>query len=196
MKRLIRINLVPVGEVRRAGRRRLQRFVELVIVATTAFVLLALTGREWHTEAELRNRLRRLGGAVATGHPLATAEQPLQEEVEALHGKLSMLENIDRRNVSHESILRSISGVLPDSVWLTRFEISGDALMLEGRAKDHRLITRFLQELESLPHLVENQLIEVNQPKEVSDGGSTRFSTRSHILSGEATEGRNRESVE
>lgn len=188
----IRINLVPFGEVRSPGRKRLHRFVEVAAVAATALVLLAFTWREWNTEAGLEDRLAGMRSAVANEN----TRQALEQNLAALKRDLSMLKTITARNRSHESIVRGISQALPNAVWLTRFELTEQTLILEGRAKHHRLITRFLHELESQPHFVETQLVEVRQPKQLSDETSTRFATRSHIISAEKTDELEREAAE
>lgn len=187
MRPLLSINLVPVRELHRAGRRRVHRRVEAGISAAVALLLFGLTWREWNTEFELRNRLESL---AANSYP-ADAATGLRHRLDALQEELAMLESIGRRSAQHALVLRSVAEALPRTVWLTRFSMTRDTVLLEGRAKDPTRIAEFLRELGSGAHLKDNQLTEVHQSGADAGETSTRFSARSRIVSvHEATESR------
>lgn len=180
MRPLLSINLVPVRELKSAGRRKAHRRVEAGVSAAVALILFCLSWREWNTEFALRSRLESL---VANSHPADAAVTRLRDRLDALQQELSMLESIGRRRARHDVVLRSVAAALPGTVWLTRFSMTGDALLLEGRAESHTLIVEFLRDLALEPHLTDNQLTEVHQPREGAGETSTRFSARARIVS-------------
>lgn len=188
MRPFVSINLVPVREWQRAGRRRMHRRVEAGISAAVALILFGLTWREWNTEFELKSRLESL---VAHTHPADDAATHLRHRLYTLQKELAMLESIGGRRAQHALVLRSVTEALPGAVWLTSFSMTRDTVLLEGRAEDHTRIAEFLRELGSGAHLKDNQLTEVIEPREAGRETSTRFLARARIGSvHEATESR------
>lgn len=182
MTSLIHINLLPVRERQTVNRKRIHLFVELTVVAFTVGILLALTWRDRAAEFNLSTRLRALDRNVTASDAPKTAAL-LQEHLDAYRRKLAMLEGIEQTGTRYENILRTVARAVPSSVWLTRFEMNGNTLILEGRTKEQMMIAQFLRELALHPSFADNQLIGVQQPKEVAHDTARGFSTRTRIVS-------------
>jgi Tfp pilus assembly protein PilN len=182
MAAMIHVNLIPVRDIRRAGRRRLRCFWGTAVISLTVIALVALTWREWTTESELTAQLERLDRTIAAGKSDTTTAERMQKELDTHGQKLAILEKIGQPGAAHEDVLRSMATAIPSPLWLTRFALINDTLTLEGRATNAGMITQFLRELESRSRFADNELVEVHQPKEHPDHATTRFSVRSRIV--------------
>lgn len=179
---MIHVNLIPLRDTHRAGRRRLHRFLGAAVIALTVIALVALTRREWTIESGLKTELESLHRTIAAGKSAAIATERLQKQLDAHGQKLAILENIEQRGATREEVLRSVAAAIPISLWLTRFALINDTLTLEGRATNAGMITQFLRELKSDSRFAENELVEVHQPKERPEHTNTHFSVRSRIV--------------
>jgi len=179
---MIQVNLIPLREIHRAGRRRLRCFWGAAVIALTVIALVALTWRARTTESELAAQLARLHRTIAAGKSATTAAERMEKQLDTLRQKLAILEKIGQPGATHEDVLRSIATAIPIPLWLTRFALKNDTLTLEGRATNAGMITQFLRELESRSRFADNELVEVHQPKEHPGPANTRFSVRSRIV--------------
>ena len=183
MAPVIRINLIPLREIRVASRRQLRGFFEAAAIAVTVIALVALSWRAWTTESELTAQLEPLGRTIAAGKLTAATAQRLQKQLDTHRPTLSMLQKIaGQTGATHEDVLWSVAMALPHGLWLTRLAFVGETLTLEGRAQDHARIAQFVRELEALPQFTDNELAEVRQEKEPSEDAPELFSIQARFV--------------
>lgn len=194
---MIHINLIPLREIRVAGRRRLRCFGGVAAIGMAVIALSGLTWHGWQTEGELAAHLETLDRKLKAGRPNTDPAQHLKKQLDTHRQTLSILTEIAAPpDITHEDVLRRIATVTPDPLWLTRLALVNGTLTLEGGAKGHAVIAQFLSDLEALSEFTDNDLAEVHQPKEPPEHGNKRFSVQARIVNRTANQQNNKVAFE
>jgi type IV pilus assembly protein PilN len=160
---MIRINLLPLKEVRHAAERRNElRLAYAVLAAAAAAVVLAFVGL---------NRLAawRQGQLVAVKAEIEEVRKVVHE-VEAEEQKRAVLQekrriiaDLERKEVGPLKILEAVSEATPIRLWLTEFVDSGGTVTITGLAIDDPTVADFLAKLQRSPHFNGLELLESAQ---------------------------------
>ncbi|MDP3979063.1 MAG: PilN domain-containing protein [Pseudomonas sp.] len=138
------INLLPGGLLRSRGsrwrgNRRLQVAVVLGLVALAVFPLLQQQRRAERLAAELdapKAAAERAAAVRAELEQLEAGQRYLREQ-QALAGEVL-------------GILKELTTLLPDSTWLSRFELSGERVRLEGESAEASALIGLFEQSKTL----------------------------------------------
>lgn len=134
------INLLPVEL--RAPRKPLARRVNLAL-ALVLSVLLATA----FVQPVLRDRalIRDLEGQVASAQAQAVAARRVEEQIEALTAESDRLDEQKRSALRMLDLLRAVTRLLPDSTWVTQFEVQDNELQLRGISDEAAALVPLLE---------------------------------------------------
>ncbi len=161
---MIRINLLPWREAARQQRR--QEFL-IILGAAVGLVCIAIIGQHLYFQdrinaQELRNQM--LKNEIAA---LDRKIKEIQEIEKTKANLLARMEIIQRLQKSRPEVIRlfdELVKALPEGVYLTKLEQSGNSITVEGMTQSNARVSAFMRRIESsrsigLPRLmlVENQ---------------------------------------
>jgi len=150
---MIRINLLPVREARRAANQRKQ--VALLGFAAGAGVAICLLLSTWmaariaHERSLITARQAEMKKLEAT---LKEVKQ-FQTEQEEIEQKLAIIDQIEAARMGPVKIMDELATRIPQRVWLTKLTEKGGLLELEGRSIDAEVVADFAAALEESPLL-------------------------------------------
>lgn len=91
--------------------------------------------------------------------------KPIIEEVEAykkrnaeLKHKIEVIEQLKANQRGPVRLMDEVSKALPDLLWLTRMEVSGNAVSIQGQALNENAVANFISNLDTSPFFAEPSL--------------------------------------
>ena len=150
---MIRINLLPVREARRAANMRKQGM--LLAIAAGAGVAVCLLISTWmaariaHERALIAKSEADLKKLEAT----MTEVKKYQAEQEEIEQKLAIIDQIEAARMGPVRIMDELATRIPQRVWLTKMVEKGGTLELEGRSIDAEVVADLAAVLEDSPML-------------------------------------------
>jgi type IV pilus assembly protein PilN len=174
---VIRINLLPIRQVKkaRAGQRQLVIFAALVAAEILAMVILQMMKSD--EVAAKQRQLRRLEAEIATLKKEVGDFDQLQAQRSLLINQREVINTLQKARSGPVWVMRELSDILtmgkgptvdqakyeamlrenpaagfnprwnPNRLWLESFEESGGAVKLSGRAKDYDDVAEFNKRL-------------------------------------------------
>lgn len=164
---MIRINLLPY----RASKKKESANQQLVIMAATILLVLAAVGAIYYvtiekistakqeitrSESELANLKKKIGEIDNL--------KRLQAEVRR---KLDILNQLRKEKTGPANRLARLSDIVPDRLWLTRYQESGLRVSVSGLAYNEELIAEFMRRIESSQEFG-NVELQVSEQQEIS----------------------------
>ncbi|BAN36741.1 fimbrial assembly family protein [Sulfuricella denitrificans skB26] len=158
---MIRINLLPHREQKRAARQR-----ELAFMAGAASVLGLLIVIMIHTylSTQIENQEARNTFLVTEIKKLddQIAEiQVLKEQTQAMLARKQVVETLQSNRSAVVYLLDQLVRQLPDGVYLKAVKQSGNSINLQGYAQSNARVATLMRSLEASPWLQSPNLIEV-----------------------------------
>ena len=150
---MIRINLLPVREARRAANLRKQGM--LLVFAAGAGVVICLLISTWmaariaHERSLVTAREAELKKLEATMNEV----KKFQAEQQEIEQKLAIIDQIEAARMGPVKIMDELATRIPQRVWLTKMVEKGGTLELEGRSIDAEVVADFVVALEESPML-------------------------------------------
>jgi type IV pilus assembly protein PilN len=150
---MIRINLLPVREARRAANIRKQGM--LLVFAAGAGIVLCLLISTWmaariaHERSLVTAREAELKKLEATMNEV----KKFQAEQQEIEQKLAIIDQIEAARMGPVKIMDELATRIPQRVWLTKMVEKGGVLELEGRSIDAEVVADFVVALEESPML-------------------------------------------
>jgi type IV pilus assembly protein PilN len=150
---MIRINLLPVREAKRAANMRKQGMLLAFAVGAGVAVCLLLStwmaARTAHERSLIAAREAEMKKLEAT---LAEVKK-FQKEQEDIEQKLAIIDQIEAARMGPVKIMDELATRIPQRVWLTKMTEKGGLLELEGRSIDAEVVADFAAALEESPLL-------------------------------------------
>jgi type IV pilus assembly protein PilN len=150
---VIRINLLPVREARRAANLRKQG--ALLAMAAGAGVVICLLLSTWmaarisHERSLISTREKELKGLEATMNEV----KKYQAEQQEIEQKLAIIDQIEAARLGPVKIMDELATRIPQRVWLTKMVEKNGTLEIEGRSIDAEVVADFVVVLEDSPML-------------------------------------------
>ncbi len=175
---MIRINLLPVRETRRAADLRQQG----ILLGIVAAVAVALSGT-FHVykvravsskQAEIVKVQRELKGLEGVRKSVAQFTEERQE----IERKLSVIGSLEAARSGPVRILDEIATRLPKRMWLNSLSMKTGELQLEGMSLDAEIVAAFMTRLAESP-IIENVELEETKLEEKEGLKLNTFKVRS-----------------
>lgn len=158
---MIRINLLPHREQKRAARQR-----ELAFMAGAISVLALLIVFMIHTilDAQIENQGARnnfLDAEIKKLDDQIAEIKVLKEQTQAMLARKQVVETLQSNRSSAVYLLDQLVRQLPDGVYLKAVKQSGNDISLQGYAQSNARVATLMRSLEASPWLQTPNLIEV-----------------------------------
>ena len=158
---MIRINLLPHRELKRAAQRQ-QFYVTLVLM----IVLGAGIGFAGHTylsgnvsQQEARNAFLR-SEIAALDREIAEI-RTLREQIDALRSRKQVIESLQGNRAETVHLFNELVHRMPEGVRLNSLRQSGNVVTLVGYAQSNARVSHLMRNLDASPYLGQARLIEV-----------------------------------
>jgi len=150
---MIRINLLPVREARRAANMRKQGVflggAAGAGVAISLIISMWMTARIAHERALIGARESELKKLEATLNEV----KKFQAEQQEIEQKLGIIDQIEAARLGPVKIMDELATRIPQRVWLTKLVEKNGTLELDGRSIDAEVVADFVVALEESPML-------------------------------------------
>jgi len=150
---MIRINLLPVREARRAANMRKQG--ALLAFAAGGGVAVCLLLSTWMAARTAHERSLITAREAEMKKLDATLKEvkKFQSEQEEIEQKLAIIDQIEAARMGPVKIMDELATRIPQRVWLTKMSEKNGTLELEGRSIDAEVVADFAAALEESPLL-------------------------------------------
>lgn len=155
---MARINLLPWREERR--RQLTQEFARQAVLGV---ILAAVVGGYgWYHARGLvehqQERNKYLSDQIAVLQSEIEEIQALEQTRKQLLARMNIIQRLQQRRPQIVHLFFEIADTLPDGVFLTSVEQSGDSLTLEGRAESNARVSAYMRNLDASPWLKDPRL--------------------------------------
>lgn len=183
---MIKINLLPREErIRRAPVN-----TRLILAGLGAVILFLAMGYGWYwlsgevgrTEAAIRQAQADL----KRYDDLAKQVEKYRGEKKRLEDKIKVIETLVAAQRGPVRILDEVSKALPNEVWLTAFNRTGNRLEISGIAFSNFNVAALMTNLGKPPNLLSNVDLVVSEKTVVSDVAVERFTITAEVVEGKS----------
>lgn len=178
---MIRINLLPVKELKAEVSRRRELMIGTICLAVTVVSILAVYLYQLHRTSLLEKELADLQSELQVFNGKAKEVGSLQSKIKEFQSKHQVLQSINKKKSGPLGVMESLSAATPSALWLTEFRETGGTVTITGVAVDNQTIAEFLKALGSYPFFKETELVETTQ-SEQTGMPPRRFSIKSKLL--------------
>jgi type IV pilus assembly protein PilN len=158
---MIRINLLPHREQKRAARQR--QFVSLsiglailgvVVVFAGHFILLTQIENQGSRNALLKTEIGKLDEQIKE-------IDKLREQTQALLSRKQVVETLQTNRTEAVHLLDQMVRQLPDGIYLRALRQSGSKITMVGYAQSNARVSTLMRNIESSPWLTQPELVEI-----------------------------------
>jgi type IV pilus assembly protein PilN len=158
---MIRINLLPHREQKRAARQRELAFMAgaaSVLGLLIVFMVHTILGTQIENQGARNNfletEIKKLDGQIAE-------IKVLKEQTQAMLARKQVVETLQSNRSAVVYLLDQLARQLPDGVYLKAVKQSGNNISLQGYAQSNARVATLMRSLEASPWLQSPNLIEV-----------------------------------
>jgi len=160
---MIRINLLPVKELKAEVVRRRELMIGGVSLALTGVLILGVYAYQWHQAAVFEKELDELRKELQVLNVKAKDVSELQRKIKEFAGKNKVIDDINKKKSGPVRVMESLALATPSALWLTEFKETGGNLTITGVAVDNQTIAEFLKALASHAYFSNTELVETTQ---------------------------------
>jgi type IV pilus assembly protein PilN len=151
---MIRINLLPRDERQTRRKMQLPKIGSLMPVLVLALVL-ALFGAvsvfQTLQIGRLKSDIARAEQESAKLRPQIQMIQDLTQKREELTRRLNVIQDLDKTRLQRVMLVDELSRCVPEHLWLTSYEETGNKVQIEGVTFSNLLVADFMTRLEASP---------------------------------------------
>jgi len=151
---MIRINLLPVREIKRRVQAKQQiTFFALAVVAL--LVLLLFAGFQQSSKAgQLQQELTQVKQEQKRYTKILDQIKKLEEDKALLEKRIAIIERLKDESSLTVHVIDEVANITPAKrMWLTTLSHSGSSLQLSGMALDNRTIANYMEDLKQSPYI-------------------------------------------
>jgi len=149
---MIRINLLPFREARRAAELRDQ--LGLVVLAVVVAAGLCVMLQVWSSARvrSARNEVARIERQITEYEPQMKQLRSFEAKKTEVERKLGVIRGLERSRTGPVRALDELATSTPARVWITALAAHGSNLDLSGFSLDNEVVAEFLTALDSSEH--------------------------------------------
>ena len=178
---MIRINLLPVKEIKAEVSRRRDLIAAGLTLGLTALILVGIYGYQFYRTSNLNNELAALRTDIEALNVKVKEIGDLQNKIKDLSGKHKAIDDLNQKKTGPVKVMVSLSAATPPTLWLTEFKEAKGSSEMRGLALDNQTVADFLNTLGKSDHFRDVELIESIQAEEKS-GPYKKFAIRAGVL--------------
>jgi len=135
---MIRINLLPVKELKAEVVRRRELMIGGVSLALTSVLILGIYAYQWRQASVVEKELDELRNELQVLNVKAKDVAELQRKIKEFEGKNKVIEDINKKKSGPVRVMESLALATPSALWLTEFKETGGNLTITGVAVDNQ----------------------------------------------------------
>ncbi len=178
---MIRINLLPVKQIKAEVSRRRELTLGAVCLGATIAVIAAVYAVQYGRVSSLEAEVSGLRAELASLSVKAKSVAVLENKIKEVKSKHEVIVDIDKKKAGPVRVMESLSAATPGSLWLTQFKEVGGNLTIIGVASDNQTIADFLKSLGTHAYFKNTELVETTQTDQ-PNLPPRRFLIRSKLL--------------
>ena len=160
---MIRINLLPVKELKAEVVRRRELMIGGVSLALTGVLILGVYAHQWRQVSTVEKELEELRKELQVLNVKAKDVTELQRKIKEFEGKNKVIDDINKKKSGPVRVMESLAIATPSALWLTEFKEIGGNLTITGVAVDNQTIAEFLKALAAHAYFNNTELVETTQ---------------------------------
>ena len=160
---MIRINLLPVKELKAEVVRRRELMIGGVSLALTGVLILGVYAYQWRQASTVEKELDELRKELQVLNVKAKDVAELQRKIKEFEGKNKVIDDINKKKSGPVRVMESLAVATPNALWLTEFKEIGGNLTITGVAVDNQTIAEFLKALATHAYFNNTELVETTQ---------------------------------
>jgi len=157
---MIRINLLPHRELKRAARQRQLVFLAFSIATLAALIIVLVHGIIGGKIDSQNARNTYLESETAKLDKQIDEIKKLKEQIQAMLSRKTVVETLQGNRSQSVYLLDQMVRLLPDGVYLKAFKQTGASVNVQGYAQSNARVATFIRNLEASPWLEAPELIE------------------------------------
>lgn len=161
---MIRVNLLPIKELKAEVSRRRELTIGGIALGITALVLLALYLYQSYQLSSLGRELAGLRSEIQALNVKIKEVGDLQNKIKEFTSKNKIIDDLNKKKIGPVRVMESLAAATPPSLWLTEFKDSSGNLVMNGLAVDNQTVAEFLKALSSFDYFKDVELVETTQP--------------------------------
>src|SRR3972149_4382743 len=177
---MIRVNLLPVKEIKAAVSRRRELIIGGIVLGSVVMVLLATYLLQYYRMSKLSSELEILHREIQALNVKVKEVGELQNKIKEYTSKHNIISDLNKKKTGPIGIMESLSAATPARLWLTEFKETGGRLTINGTAADNQTVAEFMKALAEAAYFREVELVETAQVGQES-GPFKKFSIRSVV---------------
>ena len=151
---MIRINLLPFRATKKTENIKRQ------ITVFAAVLVVLIVGLAWYhlklssSIAELNSKIEDVKQKVAKEEKIAKMVDLIKKDLETLNQKIDVIHNLDMKREEAVRFLDLMAEtVVAQRMWLTRLEMPGNSVKIEGIALDNKTVADYMTRLQEASYL-------------------------------------------
>ena len=176
---MIRINLLPVREIKAEVGRRNDLIVAGLSLALTTVMIVGFYLVQSYRRSSFETELADLQKEIAALDVQVKEVGDLEKKISDLKSKLQVIEDLNKKKIGPVRVMESLTSAIPGRLWLTEFKESSGSLSLNGNAFDNQTIADFLRALARSVYFKDIDLIESSQDEKIKP---LKFSVKGQVL--------------
>ncbi|HXG50138.1 MAG TPA: PilN domain-containing protein [candidate division Zixibacteria bacterium] len=157
---MIRINLLPVREIKAEVTRKRDLAIAGITLGVTALVLAGIYLYQGRRVATMQGELEALRREIQALNLKVKEVGELQVKIKEFQAKHQVIEDLNRQKVGPVRVMESLSAAVPPTLWLTEFKETGGKVTINGLAVDNQSVADFMRNLSKLPYFSDVELVE------------------------------------
>ena len=178
---MIRVNLLPVKELKAEIGRRRDLIIGGFTLGLTALILIGVYFYQSYRLSTLGNELAGLRKDVEILNLKVKEIGELQTKIKDFSGKHKVIDDLNQKKIGPVKVMENLSAATPPTLWLTEFKETKGSSDIRGLALDNQNVADFLNTLAKSGQFKDVELIETVQADEKS-GPYKKFAIRAGVL--------------
>ena len=177
---MIRVNLLPVKQIKAEVSRRRDLIIGGTALGFTALIILGAYIYQSYRISKLQNEIATARGEIKALDVRVKEFGELQKKLKDFESKHKIIEDLNQRKAGPVHVMESLSAATPPTLWLTEFKETGGKLVITGLAVDNQTVANFLKALATFHYFKDVELVETTEGGPGS-GPLKKFSLKSLI---------------
>jgi type IV pilus assembly protein PilN len=185
---MIRINLLPHRELKRAARQRQFAFLSGAITVLAVLIVILVhgiigsaIGRQGARNSYLETEITKLDKQIEE-------IEKLKEQIQAMLSRKKVVETLQSNRSQSVHLLDQMVRLLPDGLYLKAFKQNDNSVNIQGYAQSNARVAGLIRNLEASPWLEAPELIETKAAT-VDKNRINEFSLKVKLKPPQSTEG-------
>ncbi len=178
---MIRINLLPVKAAKKRELGITQLVMGLMVIVVAAGANWMWQKREADILDEISREVRRTQEDIRELEKIIGEVKDIEQRKEQVEAKLDVLTDLRDRSTGPVKMMDELASLIPNEVWISRFNEAGMDLSLDGEALAHEDLAAFISALNRSPYF-ENIELRSARLQGSGDEKTVRFSITGRVV--------------